>query len=623
MPRLACLLLPGVVALSLVALLLASDAGSGADRWSDTSAAPRSDAELRRVGLPPDAARWPRAASGPGPAQLHCICGPDDVPDSERGCAPVFENVTAFVEPGRAITLVADLSPPLYQRASAKRIPPASLRRQLQRDSPGLQGDPTAMDYRLWDLVFRARTCLRKAGPHYNMAPVHLRPLPSQKAQLRTLPAAGFAMVATSNGMLVPNDAFFARYGAVSAWRPSNEQFAALCPPSDPLPTFANGTAAADVSTFVGSVADEVAFLLARWGGLNPWHATWDPGAFQLWLFWRRVFLPWWQAADDSTSPPAAASDPTAAPIIGPTVDFAYDPVRPMDDLPPPGSWERRMGASPPPVHEWWWRSLRPRDGMLFEVPGRRCRRFQVLATPKHTFHGRGRRNVDFLSDAMLAHARRFVNDSLLGPLLAAHGDVAWDAAAPVLVAERRLLPFNVEHRSRGMSPAVEREILASVVPLLSPASSPASNHTIAKVLSPSAVARRVRRVAFKHATPTKSQLHAIRRARVVLCGEGAFQSWAPLSQPGTTWVVVYNHTHTDPHGDFKFTSYHAPLLRAFPWLRTIHYVVDHGRGDTLALPDGRLKPDSALRAFFDGRRPWAPGVFFVGADAHGHRPAE
>jgi hypothetical protein len=83
----------------------------------------------------------------------------------------------------------------------------------------------------------------------------------------------------------------------------------------------------------------------------------------------------------------------------------------------------------------------------------------------------------------------------------------------------------------------------------------------------------------------------------------------ATLARPGTTWIVVYNHTR--PRGEWRHSAFHARLAEGLPGVRMLIYmVVAHGR----RAPVGPLAAADVS--------PFEPGVRFFGADSLGQKPA-
>ena len=780
---------------------------------------PRAPWQNFRVGRPRESAAWQRDVNGPGPSEVHCLCGAGDLPPEEKACAPILENATGFVDVGKHVTFFVDLSPPggpanalaswssaqlamagnaswfipanrvrsVYDRlaklaasvappgrfAAPGAAPQAPRPTHAESTATGDNARPTYADVRLLDLVMRARQCLRTSSIAMPETRFLLRPLPSQAALLgQLLPTDAWPLWAKNGhgGDFEPpratNPADDARlmggatpalcpawsqmpsrrkaasdkadrapasvFGGVTSVTSNASVFAganatanatsAAANSSTPAATVPVGVTSPRQSPALSTVEDAVSVLrdpsstrrmrrralrvvasefdvvTSRWGGTNLWHLTWDHGLFQIWLYWRRVLVPWliWGLptpgstthasvngkryhpdtrvaeleallsvfpvdAAAATQPPtatapvvnntasmvnnSASSGATPAPLPplrplrlpGPLVDTVHDPHT-FQHPGKPRRWETEfLPGSRAAVHEWWWTALEPNDGFVFLEPGRRCRRYHVLTMPKNTVSGRGKIRSDGLSAPMQAHVREFFDTGVLQPLLAKYGDVEPDTAMPIFISNRQpSAEFNKhEERSRGVQYYLRDELVRALWPLL------VDNKTLLAKTNRTAVNRRELRrasalppmdtmalvVGMDTGTPMQHQLHALRRASLVICSEGAFHTLAPLSRPGTTWVVVYNHTRQHdlqhPWGAWKYTNFHAPMSRAFPWVRSVFYMVDNGRRDAIVDPaTGDVLPDATIRAFFDGRKgpPFQGGVYFVGADQHGHR---
>ena len=673
----------------------------------DSSASPSGgDRELWqrfRVGRPHDSASWPTEHDGPGPTEVHCICGPHDVPSGEQACAPVLENATMFAFPESVVTFFIDLSPlggaaNAIAAWSARRLASTTpgtldpsrlklMRAMLERslaDGGSLPADEsrrrqlvsqrllraTYADYRLLDILTRTRSCLRSSALP---APEHqftLRVLPPQRGLLGVLNGSNAWPLWGQKDLggdwvpplpIVNSDAEAALMGGTVPQ---------MCPPSWRVSTAGRRVRntrawenAAQVlrdpkssraarETALTLVASDFAVVMSRWGGMNLWHLTWDHGLFQIWLFWRRMLLPWllfdlpspgvtsssassWESQRPETR--AAELNATLSQFVtketnlpslelpGPMVDIVSDHDSPKQNPGRPANWETTFveNHGRAAVHEWWWIALRPATGFLFNETGRRCRRFNVLLVPRVHVSGRLKIRTDVLSTRLMAHAHEFFHSGILQPLLQRYGDVSVDSRTPLLLEDREpSQDFNVnDGRSRGIQFYLRDEIIRALWPLVAAPSSP----LLATGSMNRSMSHRLAR--FGYGTPMRDQLHAIRRATVVICGEGAFHTLLPLSRAGTTWIVVYNHTRKHDLGDveqsWKYINFHAPLCRAFPSVRTVFYMIDDGRRDPIVGPTGNVIANSSLlRALFDGRQGSASdgGVYFVGADAHGHR---
>jgi hypothetical protein len=126
----------------------------------------------------------------------------------------------------------------------------------------------------------------------------------------------------------------------------------------------------------------------------------------------------------------------------------------------------------------------------------------------------------------------------------------------PILFDGRNLREFDGGmHRARGVQPALKEEIFRAFVPDL------ASGHIT---------------VSFDHTMTLEQQWRLLQAHQIVVAGEGAFFAWLLLAAPGSTWVMVHNHTHP-PFDNTRSSNYHTPTALFSNWTRLVVYVIDNG----------------------------------------------
>ena len=396
-------------------------------------------------------------------------------------------------------------------------------------------------------------------------------------------------------------------------------------------------------------------WLQQRWGGFVPYHNMFDHGLFQTWLGLGMIR----QYIEKNNLPPLAED-------VNPDADKYFSESGPLKgydqwrirnkhiDITPEmraltkylspsylkgadaetGDWNTRIsrvtsclsvnivmdlmfGRSPQnpkrrhPIHTIW-ESVVKTQRFEWYHEGRIFSPYVTLnlmeTTPQDAFS----LTVNTKSDQMLWYVRLFSNviktemTRMFGP----HDPVP----GHVFIENRPVSGFIPDGRARGIQPHTKAALIAGLqneVPWLQREGKKRDPESIKGLKW---IGNRgdtngvlITDMEMNNRISLRKQWHIFQSARVFMAGEGSFISFQQFSNVNTTWICILNHTRS--YNESNPSMWHSQMNPAYDFVKLIFYVIDNG----IVPPLSELWPIVA-------EEPFRPGVYFVGADEHGHR---
>jgi hypothetical protein len=298
-------------------------------------------------------------------------------------------------------------------------------------------------------------------------------------------------------------------------------------------------------------VIEDDAWLTVRYGMNNQYHGLFEQGLAQTWAVWRDVS----ELAARSISSGSKSTD--EADSDGRVLLHSYGTGRRrMSFLSVRDMWHRGHF----PFHDLWELAMPVQVRLLPQGSSTRLYARRLLLShydmDSHIRPGlRGHEGMDPVYSTAVASFGGHIRERLSERFGRVNGSTG------LLFDVRPVTGFDITSRARGIEEYLKAELISVLVPEF------ASSTIVVK---------------FSESVPLARQWELLQAHKLVVGGEGAFFAWLVAAAPGSTWIMVHNHSHS-PTDYSRSSNYHAKLVHFFPWVRLIVYVIDSGRREPVA----------------------------------------